>query len=69
MKNYEILKKLFLLSLNKSDYKCSNKNRKLDEVDYFEAYLDFINNSTHYSRYLVIMKDHTIRSKYLNEIN
>ena len=67
MKHIDKLKNLFYSALSKSKLKCSNKNRLLNESDYFDAYLYFINNSVHYSRYTITIKGHNIKGKYLNE--
>ena len=62
MKYKEKLVNLFKYICN-TTIKCSIKNRKLSESDYFDAYLDFIDNSIHYS--ITIIKG--INNKYLNE--
>lgn len=67
MKYFDKLKKLFKICLSKSNLKFTNKNRILDEEIYFDAYLDFLNNSIHFSRYSKIINDHLITGKYLNE--
>jgi len=63
MKYKEKLVNLFKNICN-TTIKCSIKNRKLSESDYFDAYLDFIDNSIHYS--ITIIKGINIH-KYLNE--
>jgi hypothetical protein len=67
MKYIDKIRDLFKSALKKSGLICSNKNRILTEIDYFDAYLDFIDNSVHYSRYSIIIKGHKIKGKYLNE--
>jgi len=68
MKNFTLCKELFVQAMKDLKYsKYSNKNRILDEEDYFEAYLYFINNSINYSRFTYTIKDVTIKGKYLNE--
>lgn len=67
MKYMDEIRELFKLALEKSELKCSHKNRTLDETYYFDAYLDFINNSVNYSRYKTTIKGHEIKGKYLNE--
>jgi len=67
MKYRKKLKDLFINALTKSNLKCIEKNRLLDESDYFDAYLDFIHNSIHYSRYSINIKGRIITGKYLNE--
>ena len=66
MKYKEKLVNLFKNICNTA-IKCSIKNRKLSESDYFDAYLDFIDNSIHYSRFNTIIKGINIKGKYLNE--
>ena len=44
-----------------------NQNRKLDEVRYFEAYLQFLSNSIYYSHFSYVIDGITIKGKYLNE--
>ena len=67
MKHYSQLRKIFIDTLKKSNLKCSNLNRELDESDYFDAYLQFLNNSIHFSRFQTIIKGHLIKGKYLNQ--
>ena len=68
MKYIESLKKLFLESIKETKLKeCENKFRKHKEVDYFEAYIQFLNNSTHYSRFFTTINKKNINGKYLNE--
>ena len=67
MKYSDNLIKLFTEIISKSDIKCSKLNRKLSESDYFEAYLRFIDNSIHYTRFNTIINGHKINGKYLNE--
>jgi hypothetical protein len=67
MKHKEKLVELFKKILHDSDLKCYSKNRKLSEFDYFDAYLDFIDNSFHYSRFKTVVKGIQITGKYLNE--
>lgn len=61
------IKELFKVSLLKSNLKCTNKNRVFDELDYFDIYLEFLNNSVHFSRFSKIINNHVITGKYLNE--
>ena len=67
MKYIDILKDSFVEAISNSEIKFSDKNRKLSELDYFEAYLIFIDNSIHYSRFSITIKDFHIKGKYLNE--
>ena len=41
--------------------------RKIKEKDYFLTYLNFLHNSTYYSRFSYIINDKLINGKYLNE--
>lgn len=45
----------------------NHTNRLYNEVDYFRAYLDFLNNSIYFSRFKFVSKDILIKGKYLNE--
>jgi hypothetical protein len=52
MKYFDECKKLFDRAINDINYNnIYNETRKLDEIDYFDAYLHFIDNSIHYSRF------------------
>ena len=66
MKYIQELKQIFEKIISESDMKLSNKNRKLSEADYFEAYLIFCNNSIHYRRFTTVIKGEIIKGKYLN---
>lgn len=68
MKQIEKCKELFIEALRELKYNnINNESRKLSEVDYFEAYLEFLNNSIHYSRFSYSIKGKVISGKYLNE--
>ena len=80
MKNDHLV--LFDIGFEKIDYKNDieeiyNKysinnlhhSRKYNEIDYFKAYIHFLNNNIYYSRYTYVNQLNTIiiRGKYLNE--
>lgn len=68
MKYFDKLKSLFEKAIYELEYKnIFNKSRKFSEIEYFEAYLHFINNSIHYSRYEYIKNGKVIKGKYINE--
>ena len=50
MKHYSQLCNIQIDTLKKSNLKCSNLNRELDESDYFDAYLQQSDYSIHFSR-------------------
>ena len=54
-------------SITKDIYDHKNPNRILNESDYFEAYLNFLDNSIYYSRFSFTINGITIKGKYLNE--
>ena len=65
MKYIDILKDSFVEAISNSEIKFSDKNRKLSELDYFDAYLIFIDNSIHYSRFSITIKDCHIKGNIL----
>ena len=67
MKYIQELKQIFEKIISESDMKLSNKNRKLSEADYFEAYLIFCNNSIHYRHFTTVIKGEIIKGRYLNQ--
>jgi hypothetical protein len=66
MKHFDKFTQLFNQALTKSNLKHSNKNRLLSESDYFGAYLNFIHNSVHYSRFSCNINNHVIKGKCIN---
>jgi hypothetical protein len=59
---------LFARAIDDLNYKhIANETRKLNESDYFAAYLHFINNSIHYSRFTHSIRGIQISGKYLNQ--
>ena len=68
MIHFDECKNLFMRAINDLNYKnVANETRKIDEVDYFDAYLHFINNSIHYSRFNYLVGAILITGKYLNQ--
>lgn len=67
MKHKKFIADIFEKCLFDIKFKQSNQNRILYEIDYFNAYLDFMNNSIHYSRYSTMINGNIIKGKYLNE--
>lgn len=68
MKFIDKLLKYFERAINELQYKhVQNRFRVLSEVDYFRAYLYFINNSIYYNRFEYFINDVKIKGKYLNE--
>lgn len=66
MKSFEELIKLFK-NITKNIFCKYSPKRLLDESDYFEAYLHFLDNSIYYSRFTYTINGKTIKGKYLNE--
>lgn len=67
MRHKKIIVDIFEKCISDIKYVHSKQNRILKETEYFSAYIDFINNSIHYSRYTTVINGHIIKGKYLNE--
>ena len=67
MKHKKIIIDIFEKCISDIKFTNSNQNRILKETDYFSAYIDFIDNSIHYSRYTTVINGHIIKGKYINE--